>query len=99
MTRTIPELASPSPNFRTLAVRRLLASTYHLACPRPRCSIGKVSALGPEGSRFETRFHSRVCGLLHVKSHVETKRPPVGVTWEFGEGMPGQMSSSSSDRG
>ncbi|GBN93218.1 hypothetical protein AVEN_103967-1 [Araneus ventricosus] len=26
-------------------------------------------------------------------------RPPVGVVWKFGEGVPAQVSSSSSDRG
>ncbi|GBM72179.1 hypothetical protein AVEN_184510-1, partial [Araneus ventricosus] len=28
----------------------------------------------------------RVLGLLHVKSYVMAKRPPVGVAWKFGEG-------------
>ncbi|GBN92918.1 hypothetical protein AVEN_143447-1 [Araneus ventricosus] len=28
----------------------------------------------------------RVCGLLHAKSYVVVKRPPVGVAWKFGEG-------------
>ncbi|GBN05870.1 Aspartyl/asparaginyl beta-hydroxylase [Araneus ventricosus] len=41
----------------------------------------------------------RVWGLLHVKSYVVVKRPPVGVAWKFGEGVPARVSSSSSDRG
>ncbi|GBM30663.1 hypothetical protein AVEN_203326-1 [Araneus ventricosus] len=41
----------------------------------------------------------RVWGLLHVKSYVAAKRPPVGVAWKFEEGVPVQMSSSSSDCG
>ncbi|GBN62128.1 hypothetical protein AVEN_188457-1 [Araneus ventricosus] len=28
----------------------------------------------------------RVWGLLHAKSYVVAKRPPVGVAWKFGEG-------------
>ncbi|GBL77177.1 hypothetical protein AVEN_12800-1 [Araneus ventricosus] len=41
----------------------------------------------------------RVWGLLHVKSYVLAKRPPVGVVRKFGEGVPAQVSSSSSDLG
>ncbi|GBM03722.1 hypothetical protein AVEN_134943-1 [Araneus ventricosus] len=65
----------------------------------PRWPSGKVSALGPEGSRFEPipLKIRRVWGLLHVKSYVVAKRPPVGVAWKFGEGVPAQVSSSSSD--
>ncbi|GBM98781.1 hypothetical protein AVEN_139132-1 [Araneus ventricosus] len=37
-------------------------------------------------------------GLLHVKLYVVAKCPPVGAVRKFGEGMPAQMSSSSSDR-
>ncbi|GBN18520.1 hypothetical protein AVEN_163572-1 [Araneus ventricosus] len=33
------------------------------------------------------------------KSNVVAKRPPVGVTGKFGEGVPAQVSFSSSDRG
>ncbi|GBO13408.1 hypothetical protein AVEN_63571-1 [Araneus ventricosus] len=41
----------------------------------------------------------RVWGLLHAISYVVAKRPPVGVAWKFGEGVPTQVPSSSSDRG
>ncbi|GBM32202.1 hypothetical protein AVEN_131594-1 [Araneus ventricosus] len=41
----------------------------------------------------------RVWGLLHAKSYVVAKRPPVGVAWKFGEEVPAQVSSSSSDHG
>ncbi|GBO44442.1 hypothetical protein AVEN_179256-1, partial [Araneus ventricosus] len=40
----------------------------------PRCPSGKVWTAGPEGSRFENRFHSRpvvYVGLFHAKSVVE----------------------------
>ncbi|GBM92968.1 hypothetical protein AVEN_203924-1 [Araneus ventricosus] len=37
--------------------------------------------------------------LLHAKSYVVAKRPTVGVAWKFGEGVPAQASSSSSDCG
>ncbi|GBN35364.1 hypothetical protein AVEN_225762-1 [Araneus ventricosus] len=56
------------------------------------------------GSRFQVRnpiplkIH-RVWGPLHAKSYVVAKRPPVGVTWKFGEGVPTQVSSKTSDRG
>ncbi|GBM03901.1 hypothetical protein AVEN_185400-1 [Araneus ventricosus] len=41
----------------------------------------------------------RVWGLLHAKSYVVAKRPPVGVAQKFGDGVPAQVSSSSSDSG
>ncbi|GBN82277.1 hypothetical protein AVEN_55476-1 [Araneus ventricosus] len=41
----------------------------------------------------------RVWGLSHAKSYVVAKRPPVGVVWKLGEGVPAQASSSPSDRG
>ncbi|GBN78078.1 hypothetical protein AVEN_134844-1 [Araneus ventricosus] len=37
-------------------------------------------------------------GPLHSKSYFGAKRPPSGVMRKFGEGMPAQASSSSSDR-
>ncbi|GBN66369.1 hypothetical protein AVEN_139314-1 [Araneus ventricosus] len=39
-----------------------------------------------------------LCKLVHVKS-IGAKCPPVGVAWKFGEGVPAQVSSSSSDCG
>ncbi|GBM29887.1 hypothetical protein AVEN_246451-1 [Araneus ventricosus] len=39
----------------------------------------------------------RVWGLLHAKSYVVAERPPAGVAWKLGEGVPAQVSSS--DRG
>ncbi|GBN86453.1 hypothetical protein AVEN_240811-1 [Araneus ventricosus] len=62
----------------------------------PRWPSGRVSALGPEGFRFEIRIR-RAWGLLHAKSYIVAKRPPVGVAWKLGEGVPAQVSSS--DRG
>ncbi|GBN03506.1 hypothetical protein AVEN_116548-1 [Araneus ventricosus] len=41
----------------------------------------------------------RVWGPLYAKSYVVAKRPPVGVAWKFGEKVPAQVSSSSSDHG
>ncbi|GBL81884.1 hypothetical protein AVEN_50484-1 [Araneus ventricosus] len=41
----------------------------------------------------------RVWGLLHAKSYAVAKRPSFGVAWKSGEGVPGHVSSSSSDRG
>ncbi|GBN06566.1 hypothetical protein AVEN_9294-1 [Araneus ventricosus] len=41
----------------------------------------------------------RVCALLHAKSYVVDKRPSFGVVRKFEEGVPAQVSSSSSDRG
>ncbi|GBN38362.1 hypothetical protein AVEN_220972-1 [Araneus ventricosus] len=51
---------------------------------RPRWPSGKVSTSGPEDSRYETRFPtkiSRVWRLLHIKSYVMAKRPFVGVLY------------------
>ncbi|GBM08332.1 hypothetical protein AVEN_101455-1 [Araneus ventricosus] len=69
---------------------------------RPRWANGKVSALQPEGSRLETRFHRRsvvfwASCTLNLTSCV--KRPPSGVVRKSGEGKPAQVSSSSSDCG
>ncbi|GBL89180.1 hypothetical protein AVEN_255292-1 [Araneus ventricosus] len=58
---------------------------------------GKVSAFGPEGS-IPLKIR-RALGQLHVKSYLGAKRPPVGVVRMFGEGVPEQVSSSSSNRG
>ncbi|GBL77378.1 hypothetical protein AVEN_41793-1 [Araneus ventricosus] len=38
-------------------------------------------------------------GPFHVKSYVGTKRHPAGVVRKFGEGVPAQVSFSSSDQG
>ncbi|GBN90533.1 hypothetical protein AVEN_209697-1 [Araneus ventricosus] len=68
----------------------------------PRWPSGKVSALGPVGSRFRNLIPlktRRIWGLLHAKSYAVAKRPPVGVARKCGEGVPTQASSSSSDRG
>ncbi|GBN10312.1 hypothetical protein AVEN_191447-1 [Araneus ventricosus] len=46
----------------------------------PRWPSGKVSALGPEGSRFETRFHRRsaVYGArCTLNSYAVAKHPPL----------------------
>ncbi|GBL95937.1 hypothetical protein AVEN_221025-1, partial [Araneus ventricosus] len=40
----------------------------------------------------------RASGLLHAKSYVVAKHPPVGVAQKFGERVPARMSSSLSDR-
>ncbi|GBN63188.1 hypothetical protein AVEN_12976-1 [Araneus ventricosus] len=57
--------------------------------PRPQWPSDKVSTSGPEGRRFETSIPlkiRRVWGLLHPKSYVVAKRPPVSVARKFGEG-------------
>ncbi|GBO39866.1 hypothetical protein AVEN_168716-1 [Araneus ventricosus] len=41
----------------------------------------------------------RLCGMLHAKSYVVAKCPHVAVAWKFGEDVPAQVSSSSSDCG
>ncbi|GBM36587.1 hypothetical protein AVEN_162026-1 [Araneus ventricosus] len=55
---------------------------------------------GSKGSRFETRFHRRTAesDLVHANS-AEAKCPRVGVVRKFGEGLPDQVSFSSSDSG
>ncbi|GBL95052.1 hypothetical protein AVEN_188802-1 [Araneus ventricosus] len=65
---------------------------------RPRWPSGKAPTSGPEGRKFLYDIRL-VWGLLHAKSYVVAKRPSVGVAQKFGEGVPAQVSSSSSDRG
>ncbi|GBM06633.1 hypothetical protein AVEN_190857-1 [Araneus ventricosus] len=58
--------------------------------------------LGTGGSQVRDKTPLKihpVWGLRHAKSYAVVKRPPVGVAWNFGERMPAQVSSSSSDRG
>ncbi|GBM77934.1 hypothetical protein AVEN_35304-1 [Araneus ventricosus] len=51
------------------------------------------------GSKPDSTEDPPVWALLHVKSYLVAKRPPVGVAWKFGEGMSAHVSSSSSDHG
>ncbi|GBO09197.1 hypothetical protein AVEN_202051-1, partial [Araneus ventricosus] len=60
----------------------------------PRWLSGKVSAL--EAGGFQVRNPiplkiRRVWGLLHVKSYLMAKCPPVAVAWKFGKGVPAQF--------
>ncbi|GBL96939.1 hypothetical protein AVEN_182519-1 [Araneus ventricosus] len=50
------------------------------------------------GSKLDSTEDPPCMDLLHAKSYVVAKRPPVGVARKFGEGMPAQVSSSSTDR-
>ncbi|GBN90772.1 hypothetical protein AVEN_94199-1 [Araneus ventricosus] len=61
---------------------------------RPRWPSGKVQVRNPIPLKIR-----RVWGLLRAKSYLVAKRPPVGAAWKFGEGVPAQVSSSSSDCG
>ncbi|GBL93899.1 hypothetical protein AVEN_153655-1 [Araneus ventricosus] len=64
----------------------------------PQWPSGKVLVSGPEGFRPQTRLHRR--SAVPVASDVVTKYPPAGVVVrKFGEGVPAQVPSSSSDRG
>ncbi|GBL87179.1 hypothetical protein AVEN_270469-1 [Araneus ventricosus] len=52
----------------------------------PRCPSGEVFTSGPEGFQARNPIPlkiRRVWGLLHVKSHVETKFPSAGVVRKF----------------
>ncbi|GBL88461.1 hypothetical protein AVEN_159060-1 [Araneus ventricosus] len=61
---------------------------------------GKVLALRPQVSKPDsTEDPPCMRAPLHAKSYVGDKRPPAGVVWKFGEGVPAQVSSSSSDSG
>ncbi|GBN36245.1 hypothetical protein AVEN_80134-1 [Araneus ventricosus] len=64
----------------------------------PRWPSGKVSALGLEGSRFESRFR-HVWGPPHTKPYVVAKRRPDDAAWKLGAGAPAQASCPSSDYG
>ncbi|GBN35996.1 hypothetical protein AVEN_86954-1 [Araneus ventricosus] len=63
-----------------------------VARPRPRDRRSQARSPIPLKIR-------RVWGLLHAKSYVVAKRPPVGVAQKLGERVPAQVSFSSSDRG
>ncbi|GBM97121.1 hypothetical protein AVEN_30394-1 [Araneus ventricosus] len=63
------------------------------AVVRSRFGAGGFQVRDPIPLKFR-----HVWGLLHAKSYVVVKRPPVGVAWKFGEWVPAQVSSSSSDR-
>ncbi|GBM61983.1 hypothetical protein AVEN_201300-1 [Araneus ventricosus] len=67
----------------------------------PRWPSGKVPALGPEGSWFETRFHRRyaVYGARCTLNHTQWPND-LPLVWRGSlEGVPAQASSSSSDGG
>ncbi|GBM42050.1 hypothetical protein AVEN_30404-1 [Araneus ventricosus] len=84
MTRTTPELA---PALQTSAPSQCSPPTYF--CLTPHCESGTL----------QTRRHVRKISKLNV--HVFLKYPclPAAVVQKFGEGMPAQVPSSSSDRG
>ncbi|GBM54136.1 hypothetical protein AVEN_113299-1 [Araneus ventricosus] len=57
---------------------------------RPRWPNGKVSTSGLGGSQVRNPIPPkirRVWDLLHAKSYVVAKRPPVDVAWKLGEGL------------
>ncbi|GBO29151.1 hypothetical protein AVEN_169859-1 [Araneus ventricosus] len=66
--------------------------------PRGRGGLVVRSRLWGRRVPIPTKIR-RVWGLLHSKSHVVAKHPLVSVAWKLGEGVPAQVSSSSSDRG
>ncbi|GBN21589.1 hypothetical protein AVEN_112388-1 [Araneus ventricosus] len=72
---------------------------FHNNGKRPRWPNGRVLAWGFQVRNTIPLKIRHVWDLLHVKSYVVAKRPPVGVEWELGEGVPAQVLSSSSDRG
>ncbi|GBM55587.1 hypothetical protein AVEN_74542-1 [Araneus ventricosus] len=75
-------------------------TNFKLFLKELRWPSGKVSILrhGELQARNPIPLKLRgVWGLLHAKSYVVAKRPPVGVVRKFGEEAPAQVSSSSSD--
>ncbi|GBM67812.1 hypothetical protein AVEN_88503-1 [Araneus ventricosus] len=68
----------------------------------PRWTSGKVSTSGPEGRRFETRFHRRsaVYGARCTPNHTwRTNVLPLMWRGCSERGVPAQAPSFSSDRG
>ncbi|GBM20848.1 hypothetical protein AVEN_224099-1 [Araneus ventricosus] len=66
-----------------------------------RWPSGKVSALGTEGSRFETRFHRRSAVYWAYSKLTQGLGDQTSSRWCDGEawnGVPAQVSSSSSDQ-
>ncbi|GBO16757.1 hypothetical protein AVEN_1244-1 [Araneus ventricosus] len=64
---------SDTETYKTLTFTKIAKSNFLTIAEWPRWPSGKVSALGLEGCRCETRFHCRSVvfrGLLHVKSYV-----------------------------
>ncbi|GBL87168.1 hypothetical protein AVEN_270461-1 [Araneus ventricosus] len=70
---------------------------------RPRWPSDRVSAWDRRAFKFGgigiPPKIRRVRGLPHAKPYVVAKCPPAGVAWKFGEGVPDQVASSSSDHG
>ncbi|GBO08778.1 hypothetical protein AVEN_51152-1 [Araneus ventricosus] len=66
---------------------------------RQRWPSGTVSVRGLQFRNWIPLKIRRGWRLLHAKSYAVVKRPPGGVARKFGEGVPAQASSSSSDRG
>ncbi|GBN25343.1 hypothetical protein AVEN_121215-1 [Araneus ventricosus] len=70
---------------------------------RPRWPSGKASALRPDGSKFETRFHWRFIVYWACCTLNHTQGSQTSFRWcgaeGLREGIPAQVWSSSSDRG
>ncbi|GBM70642.1 hypothetical protein AVEN_117351-1 [Araneus ventricosus] len=65
------------------------------------CKPGSEVSVGARGFQVRNPIPlkiRRVRGLFQAKSYVMAKHPPAGVVLKFGEEVPAQVSSSSSDR-
>ncbi|GBM09798.1 hypothetical protein AVEN_234637-1 [Araneus ventricosus] len=83
--------------FPSVKRRRINPSPTNLGLVvRSRLWGRRVPGSKPNSTSYLIRC---IWGLLHAKSYIVAKRPPVGVAWKFGEGVPAQVSSSSSDHG
>ncbi|GBO07697.1 hypothetical protein AVEN_188489-1, partial [Araneus ventricosus] len=51
------------------------------------------------GSKHDSTEDLPVWGLLHTKSYIVAKLPPIGAARKFGEGLPARVTSTSSDCG
>ncbi|GBN87362.1 hypothetical protein AVEN_50926-1 [Araneus ventricosus] len=51
------------------------------------------------GSKPDSTEDASCMGPVAPQSYAVAKRPPVGVAWKLGEGVPAQAAPSSSDRG
>ncbi|GBM71081.1 hypothetical protein AVEN_103534-1, partial [Araneus ventricosus] len=67
----------------------------------PQWPSGKVPTRDRRaaGSKPDSTEDTSCMDLVHAKSYVVAKRPPVGVARMLGEGVPAQVSSSLSDQG
>ncbi|GBL74275.1 hypothetical protein AVEN_235272-1 [Araneus ventricosus] len=78
-----------------------MCASAHIS-QEPRCPSGNVSAWGAVGHQVRNPIPLKIClyvGLVNLNLTSWVKHSPAGAVRKFGEGVPAQVSFSSSDRG